>query len=485
MTKVYTPRPAQIAMLDGLAKRPRTQLVAGMGTGKTGGIIVHACGTELQTGRFPGILVLAPQLVCRAWVREIANWAPHLRVAALLGSSAQKAAALRAGGDIYVMNYEGLPWLHGYLKGNWGTIARMLVCDESTRVKNARSTWRVSSNGKHYVQPNGGEHMNALSKHVADFDYWVNATGTISPNGVRDLWGQYWFVDGGRRLGHSYGDFEQRFLYNAAAFGEYPKWEARPGALEEITALVADVTTVVRTEDYYDLAAPFVVRKELAIPDSARKIYRELEAKMVAELAGVTLAVETASAKTRKLLQVAAGFVYTRDIDEEAETITVETHQLHTSKVDAIESILEETSEPLVVVYYHTGFAKALKAKFKERVEFIEDGNFDAVQDKWNAGRLKILAFQYAKGAYGLSLQHGGRNICFAEPTYISDHYSQAIERLGPMRQAQSGYSRTVNVFELCAERTHDQHVYDVAAKKITAEQALTLALRDATNPAA
>ena len=103
------------------------------------------------------------------------------------------------------------------------------------------------------------------------------------------------------------------------------------------------------------------------------------------------------------------------------------------------------------------------------------------MKDTWNAGRLRILAFQYERGAYGLSLQHGGRNICFAEPTYVSDHYSQAIERIGPMRQAQSGYNRSVNVFQLCAENTHDSRVFDVALGKISVEQALTLAVRDAS----
>lgn len=478
---VYAPRAAQLAMLDGLNARPRTQLVAGMGTGKTGALIVHACGTTLQYGRFPGMLVLAPTLVCLAWAREAPNWAPHLRVAVLVGSSEAKAAALRKGADIYVMNYEGLPWLHKHVNGNWGQLARIMACDESTRIKNTRASWRTSTKGKRYVQPNGGENNNALAKHVADFDYWINATGTVAPNGIGDLWGQYWYIDGGRRLGASYSDFEQRFLYNTAPFGEYPKYAPIPGAIEEVARLVGDVTTTVRTEDYYDLTAPFVVRRELPIPDKARRMYNEVSKQLKTELdTGVEVTVESASAKTRKLLQVASGFIYNRVVDEAAETVAVEITQLHTAKLQAIESILEETNEPLVVVFYHHGFAESLKAKFKDKVAVIDSTNFTRVQDEWNAGGLRILAFQYAKGAYGLSLQHGGRNICFAEPTYMADHYAQAIERIGPMRQAQSGYQRTVNVFQLCAADTHDSRVFDVVVGKISVEQALTLAIRDA-----
>lgn len=479
---IYTPSAAQAAMLEGLVKRPRTQLVAGMGTGKTGALIVHACSTVLQYGRFPGMLVLAPPLVCLAWAREIPNWAPHLRVALLLGSSVEKAAAMRGGADIYLMNYEGLPWLHGHVKGSWGQFARIIACDESTKIKKTRASWRTSSLGKRYVHPNGGVNTNALAKHVADFDYWTNATGTVAPNGVDDLWGQYWYIDGGRRLGASHSDFEQRFMYNAAPFGEYPKYQPVPGAMEEIARLVGDVTTTVRTEDYYDLAQPFTVRRELPLPDAARRMYNELSKTLTLELDKDTVVtVESASAKTRKLLQVASGFVYNQEVDEALETVAVRVTQLHSVKLQAIESILEETDEPLVVVFYHHGFAQALKAKFKDQVELIDSSNFNRVQDTWNAGRLRILAFQYERGAYGLSLQHGGRNICFAEPTYISDHYSQAIERIGPMRQAQSGYNRSVNVFQLCAENTHDSRVFDVALGKISVEQALTLAVRDAS----
>jgi hypothetical protein len=59
-----------------------------------------------------------------------------------------------------------------------------------------------------------------------------------------------------------------------------------------------------------------------------------------------------------------------------------------------------------------------------------------------------------------------------AEPTYRGDSYAQIIERLGPMRQKQSGYNRTVNVFRILAEGTEDKRVFDVATGKITSEQA-------------
>lgn len=163
------------------------------------------------------------------------------------------------------------------------------------------------------------------------------------------------------------------------------------------------------------------------------------------------------------------GFVYYSDEFEDPDFRLCQ--ELHTAKVDAVESILEETNEPLVVVYYHKASLEQLKKKFKNRlVELDKDGR---AQDAWNAGKIELLAFQYKRGAMGLSLQHGGRNICLFAPTFVADDYAQVLERLGPLRQMQSGYNRVVNVFRIHAANTEDSRVYGVAEKKITAEQAL------------
>jgi len=80
---------------------------------------------------------------------------------------------------------------------------------------------------------------------------------------------------------------------------------------------------------------------------------------------------------------------------------------------------------------------------------------------------------QYQSGGVGLSLQHGGRNICLLEPTYRADDMAQVLERLGPMRQMQSGYNRTVNVFRVLAAGTVDRMIMDKVAAKQNLESLL------------
>jgi hypothetical protein len=177
-----------------------------------------------------------------------------------------------------------------------------------------------------------------------------------------------------------------------------------------------------------------------------------------------------------KLLQIAAGFAYYKDDTEDPDLQQCE--ELHTAKMDAVDSILEETGEPLVVVYFFKATLHQLRKKFKGRLREL-DAKGQAQAD-WNAGKIEILALQYASGSMGLSLQHGGRNICLLTPTYIADHYSQILERLGPLRQMQSGYNRVVNVFRVHAAATEDSRVFDVAIGKLSWEQAMISFIQEA-----
>jgi hypothetical protein len=226
-------------------------------------------------------------------------------------------------------------------------------------------------------------------------------------------------------------------------------------------------------EDWFDVAKPNVINRFVELPVKAVKAYRDMKSRMVAEVASAGgpqfITAQSAAAKASKLLQIANGFAYYRDEDEDPDFQMCE--EMHTAKMDAIDSILEETNEPLVVVYYFKANLEQLKKKFKKRL--VELDKHGRSQDLWNAGKVEILAIQYRKGSMGLSLQHGGRNICLMTPTFIADDYAQVLERLGPLRQMQSGYNRVVNVFRIHAANTEDTRVFDVAEGKIAMETAL------------
>lgn len=468
------PRAPQLDMLTGMARSARHQLIASMGLGKSGALLLHGGAIEYHQGRWPGMLIAAPLQVCYAWRNEIPLWRPDLRVNLICGTMEQRTLAVANPGDINVVSYDTLPWLKVNGPANWAEVfGRFMVCDESTRIKRTRASWQTSSLGKRWLRTDGGVQTNALAEQSENFQWWVNATGTPTPNGLVDLYGQYWHLDQGHRLGNSYTAFEQRWFRIPNRHTDFAKPEPLPGAAEEIAARVADITTVCKVEQYFDVAQPNVVDRFVEIPAKAMKAYREMRADMVAQiqhgLETHTITAMSAAAKTSKLLQISNGFAYYRDEDLDPDLQLCQ--ELHEVKLDDIESVLEETGEPLVVVYFFKANLEQLRRRFKKRlVELDKNGK---AQDAWNAGKVEILALQYRRGSMGLSLQHGGRNIYLMTPTFIADDYAQVLERLGPLRQMQSGYNRVVNVFRCIARNTEDARVFAVAEGKIALETAL------------
>lgn len=199
MRQPFTPRPYQHAMVEHILQHPRCAIYAGMGLGKT---VATLTAADILSLVQPGpVLVIAPLRVAQStWPDEAAKWA-HLgdvTVSAVVGTVAERLAALARPATIYTTNYENVPWLVEHFGERWPF--RTVVADESTRLKSFRLR-------------QGGVRAQALAKiaHV-QVDRFIELTGTPSPNGLQDLWGQMWFVDRGERLGRSFDAFRSRWF---------------------------------------------------------------------------------------------------------------------------------------------------------------------------------------------------------------------------------------------------------------------------------
>src|SRR5690606_16785067 len=110
----------------------------------------------------------------------------------------ERLAALRRPANVFTTNYENLPWLVEHYGDKWPF--RKVVSDEATRLKNYRTK-------------QGGKRAQALGAIAhTKVKRFIELTGTPSPNGLKDLWGQAWFLDKGLRLGRSYSAFESRWF---------------------------------------------------------------------------------------------------------------------------------------------------------------------------------------------------------------------------------------------------------------------------------
>lgn len=453
----YTPREYQQLMIDFMLRNLRCNVWASPGTGKTSSSI-YAFDAMRMFGEAKRGLVIAPKRVARGtWPNEIIKWREsfgHLKVVAAVGTEAQRIAALRSDADLVAVNYDVLPWLIDIMGDAWNFDT--VFADESARLKGLRVSMqhgrkKDGTQGKEHARGQGSTRAKALAE-VAHTKVrrWINLNGSPAPNGIQDLWGQLFFIDGGLRLGRSFSGFEDRFFQKIGNDNGYgSQIVPLKHSQKQIEDLIRDVTITIDARDWFDIKAPIESHITVDLPPKARKVYDDMERQLFAEIeAGVTVEAFNAGSKSLKCLQIANGFAFT-------DTETRAWSELHDEKIEALKSIEAETAgEPLFVRYCFVPDKQRILKAFP-RARFLDDD--PRTEDQWNAGKIPMLVSHAASAGHGLNLQHGGRILVDFSSDYNLDHDEQIVERLGPTRQAQSGYDRAVYRYRIVARNTLEE----------------------------
>lgn len=442
-------------MMEHIAENPRCAIFALPGAGKTGGTLTALKGIHLLD-EGPG-LVLVPNGVLkdRTWEKETAKWQGlGLTVVTVKGTPAERVRRLKRKADFYVINYEQIPWLVKHFGDDWPF--RTIICDESTRLKGHRlrqGSMRTQELGKVIWRP--------------DIARVILLTGTPSPNGIKDLWGQLWFLDQGKRLGRTHTEFSARwFRPSMDGYGIEPF----PHSQAQIHDRIQDICLTVDPGDYMPIDKPIEIPVEIELPEEARRLYADMEKKMFIELehAVGTHEIEALSAAGRvnKCLQLANGFVYHDDQGSFAE--------VHDAKLDAMEHLIEELGGMPVLVGYQF---KADLAMMRNRFPQLKTLKEISVED-FCTGRYPILAGHPASMGHGIDgLQHATNIMIDYSSGWNLEYDQQIIERIGPMRQMQAGLKRPVYRYRLVATDTADEMVQERRVSKATVQEILLAAM--------
>lgn len=454
LSRIYIPREYQGLGVDHILDNARCALHAGTGTGKTS-MVLTAADILLLAGESSKILCLGPLRVARdVWTDEAAKWqhTEHLRIAKILGTEAQRKAALAQDADIYVCNYENLAWLVKTLGARW--FFDTVVADEATKLKGFRLQ-------------QGGARTRALGK-VAHKKVrrFIELSGTPAPNGVKDMWGQMWFLDAGKRLGHSYTSFSERwFQLERDGYGLKPL----PHAFDEITSRIDDLCLSIQAKDYFDLHEPIVNTIPVILPPKAMAAYKEMEREMFLEIEQVGVEAFHAASRNIKCLQLANGAIY---LDKTGNDWA----DLHNAKIEALESIVEEAcGMPVLVSYTFKSDRARLLKHFKGAVDLATAEGMK----KFKAGKAPMGVGHPDSIGHGIDgLQEVTNIIVFFGLDYDLESRQQIIERIGPTRQFQSGHDRPVYIHNLVAKGTLDEVVLLATDTKADIQQLLLDRLR-------
>jgi len=390
------------------------------------------------------MLVISPlRPMAMAWPGELTKWKEfeHLTFAVVHGPD--KEAMLDVEADIFLINPDAVSWLTE--NGRWRRIGADILCvDESTKFKNS-STKRFKS----------------LRFMIPSFTRRWILTGTPTPNGLLDLFGQIYILDQGFALGRFVTHYRQTYFY-PSGYGGY-EWKPKLGSAERISEKINPMVLRLKAEDWIDMPELTFDDIQVELPPAARKVYLQLEDQFITEVQEETIVAANAAVAGGKCRQVCNGALYSEVPLEGTGHRTF--HQIHDAKLEALKDLVEELQgQPMIVLYEFDHDAAIISAAFPDAPNVSQMPLKKGIEAMhlFNTGATPVLLGHPGSMGHGLNLQENCSRVCWYGLTWNLEYYDQAIRRV--YRQGQK--AKSVMVYRIVAKDTLDEYVIDTLFSK-------------------
>lgn len=432
-------------------RNPASFMMIDIGLGKT--------AIALHTIKKMGIpaLVLAPLRVClTTWPEEIKKWNLDLSYTVLHGKN--KDLNLRMPKDIYFLNYDGLKWFfNSCVKGKFKMRKMFMVWDESSFVKSP-STQRFKM----------------FKKMLPMFSrYRMCLSATPSPNGLHELWSQFYLLDQGERLEKSFYSYRNAYFHYTGP--PVYKTTIYAGSEERIHKKIEDITYRLDAKDYLDMPPITYNALRVNLPPVLRGQYDDLERDFVLEFNEIDVAsAQSAAGLSMKLRQFIQGGMYLDNTNGEYKKI-------HDLKLKALKEVLDSAGGQPILCPIQFRFELDMIQKFFKVSLPVIAGGTGARQsikyiDMWNKGSIPLLLCHPASIGHGMNLQAGGHIVLWYSLTWSLEQYQQLNGRL--YRQ---GQQKGVVINHLVIEDTIDVLLLKVLSRKEKTQSDLLFALKKYT----
>ncbi len=453
MSEPFVPESYQMRAMQIMMKQASLGLFLDPGMGKTSTWLATFT-TLKELGYVDKMLVIVPlKPMYDTWPREIDKFEEfnHLTWCFLHGPD--KDWHLRnTDADVYLINPEGIRWLVENCDPS--RLADVLCVDESTAFKNTQS-----------------KRFKYLRKIFPRFARRWIGTGTPSPNGLEDLFGQIFILDGGASLGRFITHFREKWFYQEG-WNSYD-WIPHEHAFEEITKAIAPLVLVLEADDYLDLPDMKVVNRFIDMPAKAAQVYKDIESEFLHEFADsdyVALASSNAASGV-KCRQVANGAVYvsTKPTVQAYKDDKDVFENLHNEKLDELDRLSEEIGEHPALIVYEFRHDRDRIAQRHMDWPCLTGMTGECLQytiKAFNEGKIPRLLIQ-SSGAHGLNIQEGCHHMVWFGMTWNWEDYKQMVDRL--RRRGQT--SSIVMMYRILARNTLELEVANRLEEKRIEEQ--------------
>lgn len=282
-----------------LVNDKRGYVLNALGTGKTRCVLwtydflrEKGCLTSQAANGI--LLILCPvSTMMRVWARELMREFPWLKYAVLYGSKQQRLAALgKPNINVFILNHDGLEVIFDELMERKDIT--MVCADELSK------SYR-----------NGGSDRTKLFKqYVHSMDYVWGMTGSPIPKAVTDVWGPCSAITP-HTVPRYFNTFRSQLMIkkpNGALWG----WDPRPGAEEKAVSCMQPSVRFT-LDDVTELPPRVTAYYEAELTKKQKLVYDGMRTQAVALIGRHRIDALNAGAVLSKLLQIALGYVYTRD----------------------------------------------------------------------------------------------------------------------------------------------------------------------------
>jgi len=447
---------------------PESGLFLDPGLGKTS-ISLASIKILKYASRIKSVLMVAPLTVCyNTWPDEINKWSNFNCLSSTILHDQTKDSLWGPRKDIYLINPEGLEWLHKELLSGLSQGKKspfdVLWIDESTKFKNHESA-----------------RFDLLVDMMPLFKRRHIMTGTPAPKTLIDLWSQVYLLDEGKTFGKNFYKFRSKY-FQANDWNKYD-WQLKDFAEGEIHDAISPKVLDISADDHLNMPDKISNYIDVHLPKKAIEQYKAMEKEFFVALDEGELSADAAAQAMGKCHQISNGRVYENipeDLTEDEEREFRKTRKvipIHTAKVEALQRLVDELNgKPLLVSYHFRHDLLAIREAFGE-VPYIGSGVSTSetrrLIGEWNKGNLPILLGHPAAMAHGLNMQSGGNDICIFSLLWDLELYLQFIARV--YRQGVTG---TVRIHHLVSKNTIDEVMVRRLGERDGNQKTLRMAIR-------
>jgi SNF2 family DNA or RNA helicase len=372
---------------------------------------------------------------------------------------------------VVIMNYD-IAWRDGMLPFLCSTQFDVLICDESHRIKSA-----------------GGKASRAAARIARQSERVLLLTGTPTPHGPEDVYGQYRAADP-NIFGTNYDRFKKTYFLTRPI---NDKVDRVVGFLSDESERkykekLASISIVVKKEDM-DPIGDFdpgrvwslpAIERQVRLENKTWRAYQELKNELVAEVDAGLVTADNILVKGLRLRQVTGGFVPVEDVATGTSTV----QQIGSEKQSLLAEVLEDIpgDEPVVVFgVFHTDLDQIRDVAHAMGRVYLElsGRRRDALAPD---STLATIGSEIV----GVQLQSGGVGVDFTRAAYGIDF---AVDyNLGNVLQSRArldrpGQTRAVTWIHLVSvgptgQRTVDGVTYDALMNRKQINEAVLDALR-------